>query len=157
MLTPLCSYGLSSVWKSQGLASRMFCLVLLTTSIYCLFSATKIMIRLRSLRRLNPAQHLARIERSLAGFRDLLANLRQVIGSVFCLFGFVLFWNLQTIGNFADHSKTPIEYYIFQNFVFQCFLGASAFLVFLVLHLSQWLVTDCANSCAKRLKVAQES
>jgi hypothetical protein len=115
MLTLLWSYGLSSVWKSQGLASRTFCLVLLMISIYCLFSTTRVMIRLRSLRRLSPAQDLPRIELSLAGVRDLIANVRQLIGAAFYLFGFVLFWNLQTIGNFADNSKTPLGYYIFQN------------------------------------------
>ena len=55
------------------------------------------------------------------------------IGAAFYLFGFVLFMNLATIGNTIDSSKTPLGYYILQNFLLQCAVAANAFFVFLVL------------------------
>jgi len=44
--------------------SRGFCVVLLATSFYCFISATRVMIRLRSLRGTDPAQQFAHIEMS---------------------------------------------------------------------------------------------
>lgn len=145
MLTLLFSYGFPAIWKNLGLLSRGFCLAFLLASIYCLFSATKAMLRLHELRRLNPAQDLASIQLALAGVRDLMANVRQVIDGAFYLFGIVLFSNLLSLGNFVDH-------YIFQNFFFQCSLAESALVVFLTLHLIQWCVIGRVNSCSKRLK-----
>jgi hypothetical protein len=150
MLTLLFSYGFSAVWKSLGLVSRGFCVVFVIAIIYCLFSAMKAMLRLRSLRRLNPVPDLASVQRALADIRDLMANVRQVIDATFYLFGFLLFSNLQQIANFADHTKASMDWRIFQNFVFHCFLAESAFFVFLFLHLSQWFVSGRVNACARR-------
>jgi len=152
MPTLVWSYRLiSDVWRVSGLVSRTFYLVLLLTTLYCLFSETRVMIRLRSLRRLSPPQHLGLRELSLSDARDLIANVQHVIGAAFYLFGFVLFSNLQQIGNFADSSKASMDGRIFQNFVFHCFLAESAFFIFLCLHLSQWFVSGRVNACARRL------
>ena len=140
-----------TIWKSLGLTDRAFCLVLLLTSIYCLFSATKAMLRLHSLRRLNPAKDLASIQGAVTGVRDLMGNVRQVIDATFYLFGIVLFANLQTIGYVIDNSKIPTDYYILRNFLFDCSLAESGFVVFFVLHLLQWCVIRRANACLKRL------
>ena len=87
-----------------------------------------------------------------AGLRRVIVNVRQVTIATFYLFGFVLFWNLQTIGDFADHTKSSVSFYILQNFIFHCFLGASAFFVFLLLHLAQWFVSGRVNACEKRVE-----
>jgi len=112
------------------------------------------MLRLRSLRRLNPAQDLVAVQLSLTDLRDLMANVRQAIVGTFYLFGFVLFLNLQTVADFADHSKTPMGYYVFRNFFFYCSFAASALLVFLLLHLVQWSVSGRLNSYARHLKAS---
>jgi hypothetical protein len=114
------------------------------------------MIRLRSFRRLKPAEQIPHIEPFFAGLRRVIENVRQATVATFYLFGFVLFWNLQTIGDFADHTKSSMGFYILQNFIFHCFLGASAFFVFLLLHLTQWFVSGRVNTCEKRLKASQE-
>jgi hypothetical protein len=81
-----------------------------------------------------------------------MANVRQVIDGAFYFFGVVMFLNLQTIIATADHSKTPIYYYILQNFIFDCSLAAGGFLVLLVMHLTQWFVTARINACARSMK-----
>ncbi len=157
MLTLLFSYGFSAVWKSLGLLSRGFCLVFVIAIIYCLFSATKAMLRLRSLRRLNPVQHLVSVSLALAEVRDQMANVRQVINATFYFFGFLLFDNLQQIANFSIHTKASMDWRIFQNFIFDCSLAESAFFVFLFLHLSQWFVSGRVNACARRLNAIQNT
>jgi hypothetical protein len=114
------------------------------------------MIRLRSLKSVTAAQQFAHIELFFAGLHGVIANVRQVTVATFYLFGFVLFWNLQTIGDFADTTKSSMGFYILQNFIFQCFLGASAFFVFLLLHLTQWFVSCRVNACEKRVRVSRE-
>jgi hypothetical protein len=154
MLLLISRYGLWSVWHAQGTVSRGFCLVLLATSLYCFFSAMRVVIRLRSLRSTDPAQQFAHIEMFFAGLHAVIANVRQVTVATFYLFGFVLFWNLQTIGDFADHTKSSMGFHILEDFIFQCFLAASAFFVFLVLHLTQWLVSSRVNACERRVKAS---
>ena len=51
---------------------------------------------MRSLRSMEPAQQFAHIELFFAGLHAVIANVRQVTVATFYLFGFVLFWNLQT-------------------------------------------------------------
>lgn len=156
MLLLISRYGIWSLWLALGTVSRGFCVVLLATSLYCLFSATRVMIHLRSLRSTDPAQQSAHIELFFSRLRAVVANVQQVTVATFYLFGFVLFWNLQTIGNFVDHTKSSMGFQILEDFIFQCFLAASAFFVFLVLHLTQWLVSSRVNACEKRVKASQK-
>ena len=152
MLTVLLANGFSAFWKSLGMASRLCCLVLLAASVYCFFSSIRVMLRLHTLRTSNPVQHAVSIQRSIAAIRALVGNIRQVIDAAFYLFGFVVFLNLQSIANSIDNSKTPIGYFIIQNFIFDCSLAAIGFLVVLVLHLSQWFVASRVNAFEKHLK-----
>jgi RNase adaptor protein for sRNA GlmZ degradation len=117
-----------------------------------LFSAVKIVVRLRYMRRLHPDEDRPSIQESLGALRRLLANVRQTIDATFYLFGCVLFVSLANIGNFADNSRALVGYVIFQNFLFQCAFAANAFFVFLVLHLIHWSVSRQLNSCAEHLK-----
>ena len=136
------------------MGSRLCCLVLLAASVYCFFSAIRVVSRLHSLRMLNPAQHAASIQLSVAVLRALVRNVQQVIDGAFYLFGFVVFLNLQSIANFVDNSKTPIGYFILQNFIFDCSFAAGGFLVLLALHLSQWFVAGRVNAFEKHLKAS---
>jgi hypothetical protein len=154
MFIPNEPFPLWTIWRSISFLERLFFLALLLVSIYCLFSAAKTILRLRSTRGLNPDQDRASIQLSFVGLRKRLANVRQTIGAAFYLFGFVLFTNLATIGNTVASSKTPTGYYILQNFLLQCAVAANAFFVFLVLHLIQWFVTRQVNSCSEGLRVS---
>jgi len=130
------------IWKNLGLLSRAFCVVLLLTSVYCLYSAARAMLRLNSLRSLSPANP----QTALESVRDSMTNMRRVIDATFYVFGIVLFSNLQTIGDVVVNSKTPLSYYILHNFLFQCFLAQKVFVVFLALHTIQWYLTRRVNS-----------
>ncbi len=130
MFMPNEPFPLWTIWSSISFLERLFFLALFLVSIYCLFSAAKTILRLRSTRRPGPDQDRASIQLSLLALRELLANVRQTIGAAFYLFGFVLFTNLATIGNTIDSSKTPTGYYILQNFLLQCAVAANAFFCF---------------------------
>jgi len=154
MLTVLFANGFSAFWKSLGMASRLCCLMLLAASVYCFFSSIRVMLRLHTLRTSSAAQHSATIQLSIAATRALVGNIRQVIDGAFYLFGFVVFLNLQSIANSIDNSKTPLGYFIVQNFIFDCSFAAIGFLVVLVLHLSQWFVGSRVNAFEKHLRAA---
>jgi hypothetical protein len=151
MLTLLFSYGFPAFWRSLGTLTRLLCIVILISSIYCLYSALKVLLRIHSLRKSDPSRGSNSIQLSLAGCRTSLANIRQVRDFTFYLFGFMLFANLQTIAVSADHSKIPLGYYILQNFFFECALAQSVFLIFIMLHLIQWFVASRVASCSRNL------
>lgn len=154
MFNPNEPFPFWTIWRSISFLERLFFLALFLVSIYCLLSATRTLVRLRSTRRLNSDQDRVSIELSLVVLRKRMANVQQTIGAAFYLFGFVLFTNLTTIGNTIDSSKTPTGYYILQNFLLQCAFAANAFFIFLVLHLIQWLVTRQINSCSEHVKAS---
>src|SRR6266852_2419444 len=88
-------YAFWSIWRSLSWAQRGFFLILFAVSGYCIFSLTKVLLRLRS-------TSLTRdCDSSLIYSR--IAHLRQMIGATFYLFGFVLFFSLQfAINTFGD-------------------------------------------------------
>jgi hypothetical protein len=141
-----------TIWRNIGFLERLFFMALFMVSVYCLFGAVKILLRVRSTRRLNPDQDRASIQLSLGALRKLLANVRQTIVATFYLFGCVLFVSLANIANIADNSKALLGYQIFQNFLLRCAFAANAFFVFLVLHLIQWFASRHLYSCLERLK-----
>src|SRR2546429_9473176 len=66
----------------------LFCLILALVVIYTLFSATLIVMRLRSLRTIKNDNFF---RKSLLLINHRSANLRQIIVAVFCLFGLTFF------------------------------------------------------------------
>ncbi|MGA2458377.1 MAG: hypothetical protein ABSF85_12480 [Terriglobales bacterium] len=90
------------------------------------------------------------IEDALAPLYRSLANTRQVIGAAFYLFGFILFLGLQTIVNTLGGREFQLKQ-IFGSFVVCCAFAANVFLIFLVLHVAEWLVYIMLNRCSKRL------
>jgi hypothetical protein len=143
-----------TIWRNLGFLEHLFFMALFMVSVYCLFAAVKILLRVRSTLRLNPDQDRASIQRSLGVSRKLLTNVQQTLGAAFYLFGCVLFMSLANIGNVNANSKIPIDYYILQNFLLRCAFAANAFFAFLVLHLIQWFVSRQLNSCAEHLKAS---
>jgi hypothetical protein len=139
-------YALWSIWNGFGLLPRLFMDLLFAISAYCLFVSLRTALRLRAIRKQNLNE--LTFEVALAPLYRSLANTRRVIGATFYIFGFVLFLNLQFIVNTL--SPNPLKE-IMGGFVLCCAFAANVFLIFLVLHVAEWLVYSRLNQCAKRL------
>jgi hypothetical protein len=124
--------------------------ILAVVAIYSLFSATAILVRLRSVMNSRQSKHMAVLQRSVASLHARSYNLRQLILATFYLFGIVFFFGLWSTRWTADHSRASILDGFFVYFAF----AANAFLIFLVLHSVQWFVSGRLQACALRLNAS---
>src|SRR5271155_4415059 len=127
MLTLNGLYPFWSIWKNFHFLERMFFLVLFGVILYFLVSATSTMLRLRAMRGLEPNQNADRLNVSLAVLDSRLANVRQVMGATFYLFGFVLFCELANISNIVADSTVPLWHYMLNDFIVHCAFAANVF------------------------------
>jgi hypothetical protein len=144
-------YTLWEILKSLSTLQLLFCLILALVSIYTLFSAIVIVVRLRSLANRSKVEDLFSIQRSLAALHAWSANLHQLIGATFYLFGFIFFLTLPFAFITLDSSKVPGWTSVFQNLGFYFVFSANVFFVFLVLHFVQWFVSARVRAAALRL------
>src|SRR6266480_371154 len=84
--------ALGSIVENLSTLALLFCLILALVVIYTLFSATLIVMRLRSLRTIQNDNFL---RKPLALLNHRSANLRQIIVAVFYLFGLTFFLQIQ--------------------------------------------------------------
>jgi hypothetical protein len=79
------SYVLWSIWTELPTTARMFVPILAVVSIYSLFSATAILVRLSSIMNPRQSKDVGALQRSLAALRARSSNLRQLLlgGSIF--------------------------------------------------------------------------
>jgi hypothetical protein len=146
MIMPNPPYGLWSIWSNLSLLQHLFFLILFAVSIYSLWSATMTVVRLLSIEKLERNEDLISIHRSVVALHNRCANVRQVIGASFYLFGLVFFLGLQSAPRTLGHSTAPVGMQIFENFVTHFAFAANVFLVFLILHLVHWFECSRLNS-----------
>ena len=144
-------YTLWSIWINISALQKLFCLILSSVSIYALFTAIVILVRLRSLANRSKVEDVSSIQRSLAALHARSANLHQLIGATFYLFGFVFFLTIPFAFITLDSSKVPGWTSIFENLGFDFAFAANIFFVFLVLHSVQWFVSSRVHASARRL------
>jgi hypothetical protein len=121
--------------------------ILAVVAIYSLFSATAILVRLRSIMNPRQSKDVAALQRSVAALHARSANARQLILATFYLFGIVFFFGLWSVRWAAYHSGATILDGFFAVFAF----AVNAFFVFLVLHSVQWFVSGRLQASALRL------
>jgi hypothetical protein len=151
MLNP--PYTLWSVWKELYYLEQMFILVLAAVTLYCVFSTVRTVLRARSVWNRLEEDVAVRRER-VAVLASRYANVRQVVGAAFYLFGVVLFLGLENITNVADSSRESVAVYALSNFIVNCAFAANVFVIFLLLHLIQWSGSAILNSISRRLNPA---
>src|SRR6266436_2524976 len=144
-------YTLWSIWKYLPTLQLLFCVIFSLVSIYTLFSATVIMVRLRSLANQRQVEDVSSLQRSLAALHARSANLRQLIGATFYLFGFIFFLTLPFAFITLVSSSTPGWMLIFQNLSIYFTFATNVFFVFLVLHSVYWFVSRRVRASALRL------
>jgi hypothetical protein len=120
-------------------------------SAYGLFSATLIVVRLRSLANRSKVEDLSSIQRSLATLHARSANLHQLVIATFYLFGFIFFLTLPFAFMTLGASKVPGWMFIFENLDYYFAFAANVFFVFLVLHSVQWFVSARVRASARWL------
>jgi hypothetical protein len=109
---------------------------------------TGIMVRLSSKATLNR-------KGDLLVLHSRSANLRQMMGATFYLFGFVFFLGLQSAQKTLGDGRTPIGALILQNFLVDFAFGANVFLIFLILHSAHWFVSGRIRSYSLHLNGSQ--
>ena len=135
-------FALWSIWRYLPFAQKLFLLILCVVGVYSLVSAIVVMARLRAMTIVAQKEDTPSIQRAMAALHKRCSNVRQLIRATFYLFGFVLFLGLQGAYFVLGLSSIPIVSIIIENFVLYFAFAANVFLVFLILHLVQWFVSD---------------
>jgi hypothetical protein len=149
MLVELFLYDptLASVLNSLSIFSRVFLLFLVLVGAYTLYFVLVVLVRLHFWR---TAQNDNSFRKALAVLNHRSANLRQIIVSMFFLFGLTFFLEIQNAFWTADNNR-PVGPMILENFRAYFRYGAAIFLVFLVLHSVQWFISGRICTAALRL------
>ena len=149
VLIELCQYfpEWSSVWQPRSLLVRLYVLLLLLVCIYTTYFASFALLRLRSLRTVRTDNSL---QNTLARLNNRSANLRQIITAMSYLFGIIFFLQIQN-AYWTPENGRPVGPMILENFRGYFRFGAVIFLVFLLLHAVQWLVSCRIRTAILRL------
>jgi hypothetical protein len=145
-----------SMWRDLPILYRLFFLILSVVSIYTLFAASVVAVRLLSLRSRPESADALFLGQSLAALRARCENMRQLISGTFYLFGFIFFLRLPFAFNTFGDSNIPGGTLILRNLVVYFAFAANVYFVFLVLHSVQWSVARLVRAHTLRLE-AQET
>jgi hypothetical protein len=140
-----------AIWRQFSLLQHLFLLMLSGVSLYSLFSATIVMLRLRSLA--HPVTNDTSLRQAVAALHERCTNVQQLIRATFYLFGLVLFLGLQWACVTLGHSSTPAAWLVLKNFEVDFAFAANVFLVLLVLHFVQWFASSRLHSHTRHLNV----
>lgn len=147
---PNLSYTLWSIWIELPLLHKLFFLLLFIVGVYSLFSAMKVLARVRSLMASGHSKDVTALQKEVAALSARSANMRHLITASFYLFGIVFFWGLR-FTLWTPDSKTPVGIVVLENFFLYFAFAANAFFVFLILHLVQWVTSARLKACARSL------
>jgi hypothetical protein len=143
-------YALWSIWTKLPFPHKLFFLVLFVVSGYSVFSAAKVLARVRSLTTSGHSNDLAALKDEVAALSFRCANVRHLITASFYLFGIVFFWGLR-FALWTPDSKISAAILVMGNFFLYFAFAANAFLVFLILHLVQWFASARLQACGRFL------
>jgi hypothetical protein len=144
-------YVLWSLWRELLMLLRLFFLILTLVAVYTMFSASFVVVRLRSLTNQHNVMDASSLRCSLAALRDRAENIRQMVGATFYFYGFIFFLTLPRATVTLDYSRTPLLALILRNFLVDFAFAANIFSVFVVLYSVQWFVSSRVNACAIHL------
>jgi hypothetical protein len=140
-------YTIWSIWLHLPALPRLFVAILCAVSVYVLFSAVAVLVRLRSLGHPRQTADISGSQRSLAALRTRCSNMQQLLGATFLLFGLIFFTAMHSAYKTFD-SHFSVGLLILDNFFTYFAFACNMFVVFLVLHLVQWFVSSRVRACA---------
>ena len=139
------------IWRDLPPWFRLFFLLLTLSSVYVIFSAILVTMRLRSLEKKLQIKDGPSCRYLLGKLEHRTMNARWLIVAMFYLFGFIFFLKLPfatvTLGD--DHIS--LGGIIWANFVRYFTFAANVYLLLLVLHSVQWFMSSRIYSFVKRL------
>jgi hypothetical protein len=129
-------FAIWSIWSQLSFLYRLFWLLLSLVSLYTYWSAASLLRRFRMPNHQNDSPESFRIR-----LEARITNLRQIIAAMFLTFGALFFWTLPEAFNTLGHSRSLPLGQIIGGLRLQFAFAASVFLVLLLLHCAQWLVS----------------
>jgi len=147
MLVEPFPFDWSRLWNSLNHLTWIFVYALGLVSLYAVYFATFVSIRLRSFRKV---QNDESVRESLAQLDYQSANLRQLILAMFYFFGFTFFFQLRFAYYTPDNNR-PVGPMVLENFKSDFNFAGFIFLVFLALHSVQWFVSGRIRRAVFRL------
>lgn len=136
-------------WRELSFSYRFFVLILIAVALHSLISSAKVLKGRQELRKLNKST--GSTQPAWESLNARCVNLRQCLGAAFYLFGFLLFAGLQGAYHTLELSRTPPSGQILVNFQLHFVFAAIVFLVFLSLHLVQWIISRLLQDSNRKL------
>jgi|SRR5277367_2660557 len=134
-MLPLNSFGRSHFWTQLPTLARLFAAFLVVVSLYAIISFSRILRRLRSLKRLPPSKSAP------ADLQNRLTNLRQLGVFTFFLFGLCFLQQLVWASIvFGDSNRFPFDI-ITEQLGYTIEYATDVLFIFLALHFIQWFVS----------------
>jgi hypothetical protein len=132
---------LREFWTEQLPFCKLYALYLGSISVYTLFSLSRILVRVTSFKKKTVAEDQANRAQLFALTLDKSENLRQLTMFSTLLFGLVFF--VQIRANFVSLSDSSLTgwAFIYQSLGTYFDFAACVFLVLLILHVAQWIVS----------------
>lgn len=130
-----------TIWPGLGWLYRLFVMILVAASIRFLISGLFILRQLRRVKGTSREQDTVNPQPCIGNLRQRCCNLRQILSALFYLFGFCFFVGLQGAWNtIGDGPRVPLNE-IRYNFTLHFIFAENVFLVLLILHLFQWVIS----------------
>jgi hypothetical protein len=149
VMLPIDNLNPRNLWPVLPELTRLYILVLFLVSVYITASLMEVLLRLRSLKRRSRERSQEAVRPTLASLQARLASLRQVLFSLCLLFGLCFLLQIPAAFNVIGDSNVPALTIIFMQLNAYISYATDVLLVFVVLHLAQWLVWAHVQSFAK--------
>jgi hypothetical protein len=136
-----------SIWRKLPALGQIYAVLLSIVSIYTVYTAVTVLLRLRSLAKQEQTAEITFLRCSAERLHARCANVRQVLGGTFYLFGLSFFLVLpQAITRIPDDSRTLVGTLILNNLLMYSAFAVNVFAVLTGLHLLQWFVAAQVRS-----------
>lgn len=130
-----------AIWTELSLLCKLYALYLWAIAIYTLYSLSRMLIRLRSLKNQTATEDHENRDRLLARLRYKSDNLCQLTISSTLLFGMLFFAEIPAIFlGFGDSPETGLMV-IFHGILTYLTFATGVFLVLIILHTAEWIVS----------------
>jgi len=148
LMIVLCQYFLEwrDMWTPLSPFARIFLILLVLLGIYEFYFASFVLLRLRSLRTESVEDAL---RKALTTLDHRSSNLGQFVLTMFFLFGFVFFVQMQN-AFWTPESNRPVSLMVLENFRTVFHFATLMFFSFLVLQCVQWFVSARIRAALRR-------
>ena len=138
-------------WLELPLLSKLYALFLCIVTIYALYSLSRILFRLHSLRELGSSDERHSKLNVLSLLRSTASKIGNLILLTFFFFGLVFSLQISAAFIIIANSKTPGWVFIFQSLSAYFAFSSDVFLILLIIHCARWSVSARIRAAEIRL------